>query len=183
MVLGGQLDGVVVEHHDARLALEAGEGPGQRVFATPQGDEVHEVVGGGGLGLPHLHAPLLGQLGGVHVGHRLLTGAAEDALQHRQGEDAGVGVGELALVLHLEGGRRALGQGGEQGAEPLGERQERAHGLRRLARRHVHREGHELTGERQLDLLGDGGARLVLGLDGARAEVGRHHHARELEER
>ena len=44
--------------------------------------------------------PLLrGQLGRVHVRHRLVADAPEEALEQRQGEDAGVVAGDLALVL------------------------------------------------------------------------------------
>jgi hypothetical protein len=64
----------------------------------------------------------------------------------------------------------------------LGQGEERADRLGRLAGRHVHGERHELPGQGEHDHLGDGLARLVLGLDGGGAEVGRGHHRVELEQ-
>ena len=66
---------------------------------------------------------------------------------------------------------------------PLDEREERLHGRVRLGRGQVDRERHELAAEREHHLLGDGLARLVLGLDGRRAEVRRDHDVRQPEQR
>ena len=157
--------------------------PAMACSPPAQGDQVDVVAGGGRGGVAHLDAALGGDLRRVDVGHRVLADPAEQALQHRQGEDAGVVVGQLALVLDLEHRRRALVQRREQAAEPLGQRQERAHRLGRLGRADVHGERHELAGQRQADLLGDRVARLVLGLAGARAEVRGDDDLRQLEQR
>ena len=72
---------------------------------------------------------------------------------------------------------------GEQPAEALGQRQERAQRLVRLGGTHVDGERHELAGERQLHHVGDRVAGLVLRLAGAGPEVGRDDHRVELEQR
>ena len=74
-------------------------------------------------------------------------------------------------------------QRGEQPAEALGQRQERAQRLVGLGGVDVDRERHELAGEGELHHVGDGVAGLVLRLAGAGAEVRGDHHAVELEQR
>ena len=43
---GGHVDGVVVDHHDARLAPQADQRAADGVVAAPDGDQVDVVVGG-----------------------------------------------------------------------------------------------------------------------------------------
>ncbi len=183
MVSRGHVDGVVVHHDDARLAPQAHQCAPDGMVAAPDGHEVDVVTRRRGRGLADLDAPLFGQARSVHVAHRLLAHLAEDALEHGQGEDAGVGVGQLALEADLEHVRHPSGQRRIQLAEPLSQGEEGAHGGRRLGRAHVHGEGHELAGQGQANLLGDGVARLVLGLGRAGAEVGSDDDLRQLEQR
>ncbi len=131
----------------------------------------------------HLQAALVGQLRGVDVGDGLVSGHREQALEHGQRQDPGVVIGQAALELDVERGRKLPGQGGPEPAQALGQRQPRPNRLGNLGRGDVDREGHELPGQRQLHLLGDRHPGLVLGLPGAGPQVGRHHHLVELEER
>ena len=50
------VDGVVVDHHDARLAPQPDQRAGQRVLAAADGDEVDVVLRGGGRRLADLDA-------------------------------------------------------------------------------------------------------------------------------
>ena len=159
------------------LACSPASVPAKAWPAAAQGDQVHVVLGRCWSWPRDRQALLLGHRRGVDVGHRLVGQAAEEALLHRQGEDPGVVVGQLALVLDPELVGQLGQEGGEQPAQPLGQGQERPHGLGGLGRRHVHGEGHEVAGEGQAHLLGDGLARLVLGLGGAGPEVGGDDHA------
>ena len=152
-------------------------------WPPPHGDQVHVVLRGRGGGLAHLHAALGGQLRGVDERDGLVADPPEVALEQREREDAGVVAGDLTLVLDVEAVGSLSGERREQLAEPLGQRQERPNGLGGLGRADVHGEGDELAGQRQLDLLGDRVAGLVLGFVGARPEVGRDHDRVELEER
>ena len=68
------------------------------------------------------------------------------------------------------------GQGRPEPAQPLGQRQPGPDRLGHLGGGDVDRERHELAGQGQLDLLGDGDPGLVLGLPGAGAQVGGDHH-------
>ena len=115
------------------------------------------------------------------------TGSVDDrrehALQDRQREHAAVVVGDLAFVLDVERRRRAAREAGEQPPDALGERQVRAHALRRLGRGDVDGERHEVAAQREHDLLGDRLPRLVLRLGGRRAEVRRDDDVVEREQR
>ena len=164
--------------------------PGQRAGdvhvpvpeAAPQGDEVHVVPGRRRLRLPHHETPLLGHLRGVDEADRLRRHRREQTLQHRQAEDAAVVVGHLALEGQLQRLHRPAGQPAEEPAQPLGQRQEAPHGLRRLPGGDVDGVGHEVAPQRQHDLLGDRLPGLVLGLDGRGAEVRGDHHGLQLEQ-
>ena len=59
-----QVDGVVVDHHDAGLAPQADERAGDGVVAAPDGDEVHVVLGGRRRRVADLDAALGGHAGG-----------------------------------------------------------------------------------------------------------------------
>ena len=84
----------------------------------------------------------------------------------------------------LEVAGHPLDEGRVELAQPLGQGQEAA-ARSRTPRpgAHVDREGHELAGQGQGHLLGDGVARLVLRLPGAGAEVGRDHDLGQPEQR
>ena len=74
---GGTSMRVVVDHHDAGLAVEADERAGERVVAARERDEVDVVAGERGRGrLAHLDAPLGRELRCVHVRDRLLADPA-----------------------------------------------------------------------------------------------------------
>ena len=86
-------------------------------------------------------------------------------------------------VLDLEAVGKPVVEAGEAPAELLGQPQERPHRLGHLGGGDVHGEGHEVAGQCQDHLLGDGDAGLVLGLGRRRPEVGGGHHARQREQR
>ena len=158
--------------HDAGLAVEPDERAGDRVVAARERDEVDVVPGEAGGGLAHLDAALGRHLRRVHVRHRLVGHRAEQALQHRQGEDAGVVVGQLALVLDRRGvpatpsasapkrlpSRSASGRNGRTVSVASAALTFTANGTNSPARARP-------------DLLGDRVARLVLRLAGAGPEV------------
>ena len=72
------------------------------VAAAAERDQVDVVGRRCRADLADLDAVLLGQLRRVDVGDRLVADAAEQALQHGEREDAGVVVGDLALVADLD---------------------------------------------------------------------------------
>src|SRR5207302_2115685 len=63
------VDGVVVDHHDAGLALGPTQRAGNGVVPAAKADQVDVVASERGLGLAHVDAALFGQLRRVDVGH------------------------------------------------------------------------------------------------------------------
>ena len=116
---------------------------------------------------------VLGPLRGVDERDRLVADPAEEALEHRQPDDAGV-VGADVALDRISTVRRQLRRPatrtGARGARPAAGT---AAGLVGLGRGEVDGERHELAGQRQLHHVGDRVAGLVLGLAGAGAEVRR----------
>ena len=125
--------------------------PASGVLAAPDRDEVHVVVGRRGAWSPAPRPPARRPgSGGVHVGHRHVADPAEDALQHRQREDAGVGLGQLALVDDLERGRaRPRCSATNRRAQPLGQPRNGRAASDTAPGGDVHGEGHEVVGQRQ----------------------------------
>ena len=66
-------------------------------------------------------APFDSQLRRVHIGNGLFGGHGEKALLRRQGEQAGVVVGQGALVPDLQSGRKFVSEGGKEAAQAFGE--------------------------------------------------------------
>ena len=148
-----------------------------------QGDQV-AVVGALRLGhQAHLGAALGGEERRVHVGDLLLDDVGEDALERGQLEHLDVELGDLAADLDVELLRDLAGQGGEDPAELLGERDAGTHVLGDDAALDVDGVGHQLAAQGEPDRAGDGDAGLLLRLVGRRAEVGRGDDVLELEER
>ena len=110
----------------------------------------HEAYGG---------APLGREQRRVHVGHLVLDDVGEDALERRQLEHLDVELRDLAAHLDVDLLGDLAGQRGEDPAEPLGERDARAHLLGDHAALHVDRVGHQLAGEREPHRAGDRDAR------------------------
>ncbi len=104
-------------------------------------------------------------------------------MRARQGQDAGVVLGDLALEADLDLVRRSPDQTGQERPQPLGEELIGTNGLRSGTGLDVHRERNEVARERQLHHLGDGVAGLVLSLDRRRPEMGRDHDSVEVEQR
>ena len=97
-----QVDGEIVDHHDARIAFEPDERAGDGVVATPHGHQVHVVLCGRRRQVADFDTAFRSDARRVHVRHWFVAHPAEDSLQHRQREDACVVVGELSVVLDLE---------------------------------------------------------------------------------
>ena len=172
---------VEVVHADDALAVPL---PDQRAADADlaglgrgaQGHEVHVVGAHRGLRLSDVDAALARDDRRVHVGHGFVNDAAQRALQGREREHPRVGLRDPPHVLERHTPDGALGQAGQDRAEALRQRQERADCLRHLrARRHVHRVRHELAAQREPHHLRDGRPRLVLRLHSGRAEMRRHH--------
>jgi len=176
---------MVVDHHDARLAAATRERAGDVVAAGAQSHEVHVVLMRDVVAslLAHGDAARRGHRRGVHVGDRLLRRAPEEAAHRRERDDAGVVGADFSARLHFDFAGIARHHVGEEPAETLGQRNE---GLQRLVgfgRIDVHRERHEVAGERELHHVGDHFAGFVLRLARAGAEVRRDDHVGQREER
>ena len=100
-----------------------------------------------------------------------MAGGDEQSLQGAERQDLGARTGEFTLVEHFEVRGLAVEQAADEAPQCLGESHEGPHHVGHFAGRHVHGEGHEVPGEGELHLLGDGDARLVLRLGGRGAEV------------
>jgi hypothetical protein len=130
----------------------------------------------------HLDTAIGGDHRRIDIGHLLLDHRAEDSLGGGQLEHRHV----LGHAAHLDRhtGRDATGDRGEELAQLLRQRQQRAHFLGdHAAGLHVDRIGYELALQRQLHALGDREAGLVLCLMRRGAEVRRGHDVVELEQR
>ena len=174
---------VVVDEHDALLATAARQRPGDHVPIAAHGDQVQEVDRCRRRHLFHFDAVLDDELRCVDVRNGLVAHRTEDPLQHRQRQDAGVVLGEVAFVADLQLRRHTFGQAREQPAERLTQRQERLDALGRFGSVDVDGEWHELAGQGELDHLGDGVAGLVLRLSRRRAEMRCDDHGIEPEQR
>ena len=130
-----------------------------------------------------LDAALGGQQRRVHVGDLLLDDVGEDALERGELEHLDVVLGDLAAHLDVDLLRDLAGEGGEDPAELLDQRDAGAHVLGDHAALHVDRVGHQLAGEREPHRAGDRDPGLLLGLVGGGAEVRRGDDVLELEER
>ena len=182
-VVGGRhVEGVLVDGHDALLAAAAGERARHAVAGAVERDEVHVIGRGGAVHLTNIDAAILGHLWRVHVGDRLVADGPEESLHRGERENARVVPGDLTFGADLERRWRTTHERGKQTAEPFGEREERAKCLVRLGRVDVDGERHEVAGERQLHHVGDGVARLVLRLAGARTEMRGDHDGVEPEQ-
>ncbi len=84
-------------------------------------------------------------------------------------------VGQCALVPDLQRGRQFACKGGEQPAQPLGQRHERADDFVRFGGWQVDRERYDVALEGQHHLLGDSDAGLVLRFPGAGAQMRSYH--------
>ena len=99
-------------------------------------------------------------------------------------DDAGVVLGDRAAVLDGDlAAQPVLGQRGQQAAELLAERQERLDLVVDRAALDVDGRRDELAGEREVDVVGDLRAGLVLGLLGGGAEVRGDHRVGQPEQR
>jgi len=127
-------------------------------------------------------AALGGEQRCVHVGDLLLDDVGEDPLEGGQLEHLDVVVGDLAADLDVDLLGDLAGEAGEDPAQLLGQRDARPHFLGDHAALHVHRVGHQLTGQGEPHRAGDGDAGLLLRLVGGRPEVRRGHDVVELEE-
>ena len=118
---------VVVDVDDARLAPPSGERAGQRVPAAAHRDQVHVVdaTSTSTSRAPRRRArsPAAGAFTNV-TGSSL--DAAEQTLQHRQCEDAGVVVGESGPRSRPRATSARRPPARRTAAQPLGQRQERA---------------------------------------------------------
>ena len=129
-----------------------------------------------------LDAALGGEQRGVHVGDLVLDDVGEDALERRQLEHLDVVLDDLAAHLDVDLLGHLAGQGGEDPAELLDERDAGADVLGDHAALHVDRVRHQLARERQPHGPGDRDAGLLLGLVGRGAEVRGGDDVLELEE-
>src|SRR5574341_119861 len=143
-VVGGrQVHGNAVDLDQALGVARADGGAGHAHRAAGalagQGDQVHPVLAGAGLGLDDLDATLGRQQRRVHEGDRLAHHRREHALEHRQVEDAGVLVGQAAQVVDVQAAAAERGRAaarpaaGQRGVEPAkldGQRQEDAQRVR-----------------------------------------------------
>ena len=120
---------------------------------------------------------LLGQRGRVDEVDVLL-GQAEQPVEHGQGQQAGVALGDPPEVVDLDPlDPLRLDQRHRELPQPAAERQERPQHLHVLRRdgRHVDRGGDDAAGERGDDLLGGLDAGAVLGLGRGGAQVRGDH--------
>src|SRR5690606_21621385 len=176
-VLGrDELHVVAVDLDDPLGVLGAGERPGHRDdravgHRAAHLDDVAPVgaVLGGGEG--NLDAAVAGEQRRVDERHGLLDHVQEHALERGELEHLHVVLGDLAADDDVEPDGDAAGEGGEDAAELLGERQAGLDVLGDRAALDVDRVRHELAGQRQLHRAGDLRARLLLRLVGAGAEV------------
>ena len=174
---------MILDHHQAGLAVSADQRRRDAVSLGTQGHQVHVVVRIARRCFAHLHAGVLGQLRSIHIRHRLIADRSEESLQRAQRQNAIVVLTNLALGHDLDLLGHPTNQRREQSSKTLGERKIRAQRFVGLGGRHVHRERHEVAGQRQLHHVGDGVAGLVLSLTRARSEVRRDDHVVEREQR
>ena len=116
-------------------------------------------------------AALGGEQRRVDVGDRLLDDVGEDALERGELEHLDVVLGDLAADLDVDLLGDLAGEGGEDPAELLGERDAGTDVLGDHAALHVDGVGHQLAAQREAHRAGDRDAGLLLRLVGGGAEV------------
>ena len=101
MVCRRNINGVIVDHDERLHRLQPDQGARQAVTAGSNRNEVDVISGSGGRGWSNFDPLLFGNLGCVDVRDRPAGRCPKEPLEQRQGQDSGVELCDLPLILNL----------------------------------------------------------------------------------